>query len=129
MRVIKHHRPDDYDPSVIDETYAKEARKASGSAGTNRPLSKMFKDSLGSSIESLGWKPQCSCDVSTVPAVVLDPFAGAGTTLWVAKRLGRHAVGFEVSQEYCDLIVDRCKQSVMNLGEVKDVVERKELSI
>ena len=31
---------------------------------------------------------------------VLDPFAGAGTTLLVADRLGRNAVGVEVNPEY-----------------------------
>lgn len=34
---------------------------------------------------------------------VLDPFAGSGTTLDVALRLGRHAVGIEVLPEYCAL--------------------------
>ena len=45
--------------------------------------------------------------------IILDPFAGAGTTLWVAKKLGRQAVGYELSQEYCELAVERCRQQVL----------------
>lgn len=32
--------------------------------------------------------------------LVLDPFAGSGTTLAVAKKLKRHYVGFELSEQY-----------------------------
>jgi DNA modification methylase len=35
--------------------------------------------------------------------LVLDCFAGSGTTLKMAKELGRHWIGIEISQEYCDL--------------------------
>lgn len=44
--------------------------------------------------------------------IVLDTFAGSGTTLWVAKKLGRKAVGYELSEKYCNLIVDRNRQQV-----------------
>jgi DNA modification methylase len=37
---------------------------------------------------------------SRVGDTVLDPFAGAGTTLMVADRLQRHAVGIELNPEY-----------------------------
>lgn len=39
--------------------------------------------------------------------VVLDPFGGSGTTLAVAKKLGRQFVGFELSTEYADGIRQR----------------------
>ncbi len=45
--------------------------------------------------------------------VVLDPFAGAGTTLWVAKKLNRRAVGYELSEEYCALAVERMRQQIL----------------
>ena len=34
---------------------------------------------------------------------VLDPFCGSGTTLAVAARLSRHAIGFDSNPGYCDM--------------------------
>lgn len=35
---------------------------------------------------------------------VLDPFMGSGTTINVAERMGRDAIGIEILQEYYDLV-------------------------
>ena len=35
--------------------------------------------------------------------LVLDPFCGTGTTMFVASRLGRKSVGIDISQEYIEL--------------------------
>ena len=46
--------------------------------------------------------------VSTNPGdLVLDPFAGSGTTLAVAKKLGRKYLGFELSEDYAAAIRER----------------------
>ncbi|MEZ6046804.1 MAG: site-specific DNA-methyltransferase [Planctomycetaceae bacterium] len=38
---------------------------------------------------------------------VLDPFAGSGTTLAVAKKLDRQFLGFELSEEYANRVTER----------------------
>ena len=42
--------------------------------------------------------------------VVLDPFAGSGSTLVACERLGRRACLVEVDPRYCDVIVRRYHQ-------------------
>jgi DNA modification methylase len=55
-----------------------------------------------------GWRPACSCPpAEPVPAVVLDPFAGAGTTLLVADRLGRDGIGIELNHDYASMSARR----------------------
>ena len=48
----------------------------------------------------LGWHPTCKCNAGVVPAVILDPFMGAGTTAVVARKLNRNFIGFEVNKSY-----------------------------
>jgi len=52
-------------------------------------------------VETTGWQPACKCDAGDpIPCLVLDPFAGSGTTLLVARELGRSAVGLDLSMSY-----------------------------
>ena len=41
---------------------------------------------------------------SMLPDIVLDPFCGSGTTLMVAKEMGRQAIGLDLSFQYLDTI-------------------------
>jgi site-specific DNA-methyltransferase (adenine-specific) len=42
--------------------------------------------------------------------IVLDPFAGSGTTCLAAKRALRHYIGYETEREYCDLALQRLSE-------------------
>jgi len=46
-------------------------------------------------------------DCSTRGGVVLDAFAGSGTTLIAAEKTGRRGYGIELDPRYCDVIVKR----------------------
>ena len=48
-----------------------------------------------------GWRAGCGCDAGEpVPATVLDPFCGSGTTGLVALTYGRDFIGIDLSPEY-----------------------------
>jgi len=57
--------------------------------------------------KTIGWLPSCQCSCDPVPAVVLDPFFGAGTTGLVAKKLGRHYIGIELNEAYIGMAQKR----------------------
>lgn len=66
-------------------------------------------------IATTGWRPTCDHLGEPVPCVVLDPFAGSGTALAVALRLGRDAIGIELNPAYLTLAEHRvgavCQQT------------------
>jgi len=89
----------------------------------SRSLSDIYGRALQSTRETVGWNRTCECtpDVSeTKPCVVLDPFAGSGTTGWVARRLGRDAILIEINPEYAELIRKRAFSDVPDLLRFKD---------
>ena len=47
------------------------------------------------------WLPEWFIDLFTDPGdIVLDPFAGSGTTLFAALAKGRSAIGVEIYEPY-----------------------------
>ena len=55
---------------------------------------------------------------------VLDPFAGSGTTLIVAKDYGRNSIGIEINKKYVDIIKKRIQKEQKTLsGEPKITFE------
>jgi DNA modification methylase len=54
--------------------------------------------------ETQGWQPSCICtDNRPVPATVLDPFMGSGTTAIVSEMLDRDWLGFDIDERNVEI--------------------------
>jgi hypothetical protein len=67
-------------------------------------------------VKTLGWDPSCGCRNRSggtqppIPATVLDPFLGSGTTALVARKHGRRCIGIELNPAYCQIAERRTRQ-------------------
>jgi DNA modification methylase len=96
---------------VVDMVEAKEAFRngtkyvdhvADGDSNHSERRGQKFRGLIKG--ETKGWQPTCTHhDAPTLPAVVLDPFSGAGTTVMQALRMGRRGIGIELNPEYVRL--------------------------
>jgi DNA modification methylase len=85
---LTRERPNDY-------------TKRSGENGTGNHCANTV---AGVITRTTGWAPGCGCAAGEpVPCLVLDPFLGSGTTIAVARELGRHGVGCELNPAYAEL--------------------------
>lgn len=66
-----------------------------------------------------GWVQGCKCSFDGVePCTVLDPYAGAGTTLVASVRLRRRAIGIELNPEYAEMARARVDAEIASKVEV-----------
>jgi len=56
--------------------------------------------------------------------VVLDPFAGSGTTLRVCQQLNRQCIGFELNPEYVELVKTRLSEPFRGFDSIDNRMER-----
>lgn len=61
---------------------------------------------------------------SFVGDTILDPFAGSGTTLGVARELRRNSVGYEINPDYESLIVKKVHAASCEDDDTIEVVRR-----
>jgi DNA modification methylase len=81
---------------------AGQASKMKGSLPFPRPEKRLRREVAGHS--------SCSCNAGFRSGIVLDPFAGSGTTCLVAKRLRRDFIAVDASPAYCGLARKRLKR-------------------
>jgi len=89
---------------------------APGKHKEDSPYSSMIGDGEGTHdirhgvatiTQTIGWKATCEHDDDTGKAIVLDPFAGSGTTLQVARELCRRSIGIDIGENYRELALKR----------------------
>lgn len=84
-----------------------------------------FREFVASERTVVGWGKRCDCATdATEPGIVLDPFAGTGTTCQVAKRLGRRFVGIELNPDYVALSQKRVGIDVDEPERLSDDAQR-----
>ena len=96
--------------------------------GAEVSQSSCFRTGLVPITTTTGWRRGCQCtprrsflvaeSEDVTPCTVLDPFAGAGTTLLVADRLQRDAIGIELSPSYTTMAMERVRRDAPLLADL-----------
>lgn len=69
--------------------------------------------------KTIGWQPICTCNAEIIPATVLDPFFGSGTTGVVAQQLWRSCIGIDLSDKYAQIGKDRMPDGLLHSLDVE----------
>ena len=95
---------------VVEKKFIQTGKERAHIAGGDKTIGMGWEGTLRGNVNTttLGFRPTCDHDAPLVPATVLDPFCGSGTTLLVARQLGRRGVGLDLSYSYlCDQARER----------------------
>ncbi len=93
-------RVTEHTPGVHNERASQRQQAAANGARTGGVKNTTLSGVPGT-VVTTGWQPTCTCNAGTpIPATVLDPFGGSGTTAVVALSLSRNAILCELSEEY-----------------------------
>ena len=99
------------------------ARWASSHRTDQRGVADVFKYppvSSGNRLHPVDKPVALLCDllrpIAPASALVLDPFAGGGSTLMAARESGMKAVGIETEERYCEVIAKRLSQGAFDFG-------------
>ncbi len=91
-------------------------RARKGAPGDSSEGARPYDVRMLKSVQTTGWRQTCTCPpADPIPCTVLDPFAGSGTTMRVANRLGRSAIGCELKPEYAAMARRRTAQPGLGL--------------
>ena len=95
------------DVSRDDRDFGRDQPPAATSGASNRTINGVVPSFRSPTSTTTGWRAGCRCNAEVVPQTVLDPFSGAGTTALVADRLGRNAIGIDLSHAYVEMARER----------------------
>jgi site-specific DNA-methyltransferase (adenine-specific) len=80
-------------------------------AGTHKAIGQKHNEWLSKNpLKDKGYT-DCGCNAGFKGGTVLDPFMGSGTTLKVARELGRKGIGIELNPEYIEMALKRINVS------------------
>ena len=75
-------------------------RKRADAPGAEFSASSALRTGTITGKKTTGWRPTCTCNAGEpIPATVMDPFNGSGTSGRVATKLGRSYIGIDVCEE------------------------------
>ena len=117
---------------VVEKTYAATDRVPAPNKGNTRENGNRAANMTGDGFipnreqhcKTLSWRPTCSCPAADpVPATVLDPFSGVGTTGIVAVMLNRNYIGLELNPEYVKMSLNRIRADCGMLAQIETEVK------